>query len=253
MAPIKRGSTIAALLALGVLAMPNWAGASTVQVTGAGELRIDGAAGESNRIQVFYKTAAEAGFDGVSDRFVVEDSGATPTSGSDNCVVFDQDKVTCDARPVSSVTAFLGGGDDIFLMNRVRKGSPKSRVKIVVHGGPGNDVIRGGDGVDRLFGEGGRDVLSGALGNDVLSGGPDSDAVIGFGGNDLLNGGPGPDAVFGQRGHDVLLGGSGLDVLLARDGIHDRRINCGGGGGRALLDNRDPKAHGCKKAPRKGK
>jgi Ca2+-binding RTX toxin-like protein len=253
MTPIKRGSATVVLLALGLLAMPSWAAASTVQVTSDGALRIDGAPGENNRIQIFYKTAAEAGFENVSDRIVVEDDGAIPTSQSPNCVVYDQNKVSCDARGVTSIQAFLGDGDDIFLMYRTTKDAPQSKLNTFVHGGPGNDVLRGGDGVDRMFGEGGRDVLSGALGNDVLSGGPDSDALIGFGGNDVLSGGPGPDALFGQRGHDVFLGGTGLDVLLARDGIHDRRIDCGPGGGRALLDNRDPKAHGCGKAPRKGK
>jgi Ca2+-binding RTX toxin-like protein len=168
-------------------------------------------------------------------------------------VVYDQNHVSCDARPIRSIQAFLWDGNDIFLMFRARPDAPASRINTFVHGGPGDDVLRGGDGVDRMFGEQGRDVLSGALGNDQLFGGPDSDALIGFGGNDFLDGGPGPDALFGQRGHDVFLGGSGRDVLLARDGIHDRRINCGSGGGRALLDNRDPKAQGCGKAPRKGK
>jgi Ca2+-binding RTX toxin-like protein len=243
--------TAAALLAC--LIAPASAGASLVQVTGSGDLLIEGSPGEANRIQIFYKTADEAGFDGTKDRIVVVDNGARPLSGSPECVAFEPTKVSCVAAPVRAVSADLGDADDVFAMNAALPGVPASKLPSFVHGGPGNDVMVGGDAVDRMFGDGGRDVIAGGRSNDVLHGGPDADAVIGSFGNDVLDGGPGPDAVFGQLGRDVMLGGGGRDTILARDGIRDRRINCGGGGGKGLLDNKDPKAQRCGKTTRKGK
>src|SRR5262245_59438167 len=103
---MKPGKVIAAALIACAIA-PASALASTVQVTDAGQLRIEGAPGEKNQFQVLYQLAAEAGFEGVSDRIVVQDLGATPVAGSADCTVFDRTNVSCDARPIRSIFADL--------------------------------------------------------------------------------------------------------------------------------------------------
>jgi Ca2+-binding RTX toxin-like protein len=232
-----------ALLACAVVPAP--AAASVAQVTAAGELRFDGAPGEENKVTILYKQAAEAGFNGASDRFVIEDSVAIQ-AGSDTCVNFPTSllKITCDARPVTSITAFLGDADDVLAVDKGGADEVSGRYPVLARGGTGNDVIRSGTADDRLYGEAGRDVVAGWLGDDLLSGGPGTDALIGYAGDDRLLGGAGPDVLFAQKGHDRLIGGGGKNVLAAKDGQRDPVINCGGGGA-ALTDPRDPKPHGC--------
>jgi Ca2+-binding RTX toxin-like protein len=248
---LLRAACLCGALAAGlVLAVP--ARASTVQVTSAGELRIDASPTEENEIQVVYRTADEAGFNGQSDRLVVEDS-ATARPGSETCVNIDSNRITCDARPVRSILALLGDGDDVLRVTRGKGDAVPTRFTVIARGGVGNDVIRGGDGTDRLFGEQGRDVLAGELGNDFLSAGPATDALIGFGGNDVLLGGGGADAILAGKGRDVLLGGPGKDLLLATDGSRERRIDCGAGSREpAVTDERDPRPRSCTAPKTKG-
>src|SRR5688500_12944670 len=92
-------------------ALPASAGAAVVQVTAAGELRIDGQPGESSRVEVYYRTADEAGFGGVSDRILVGDDAGTTAAGG-FCVVISNGDASCDARPVSSIAAAMGDGND---------------------------------------------------------------------------------------------------------------------------------------------
>ena len=241
---MKPGKVIGAALAAALL-LPAAAGASTVQVTASGELRIDGASGEASQIEVLYRTADEAGFLGQSDRFVVADAaGAQAASAS--CAGIDAGKVSCDARPVSAIAGFLADGPDVFAVNRGKDDRVPADYDVRVEGGTGNDVIRGGDGVDRISGGAGRDVVAGELGEDALSGGPGTDAVIGFGGDDRLRGDGGGDAIFAGKGRDRMLGGSGKDALVANDGIRDARIDCGSGSQeQAVIDGRDPHPRGC--------
>lgn len=247
---MKPGKAICVALLACVLA-PASAAASTVQVTGAGELRFDGAGDESNRVIVRYKLAKEAGFNSVSDRFVVEDSGPIQ-SGSAGCVPFENTKISCDARPVSSIDISLGDGDDVLTITTRKDDHVAGRYPTLARGGDGNDVIRGGDADDRLYGEGGQDVVAGWLGDDLLSGGPGNDSLVGFEGDDTLLGGAGGDVLFAQKGHDRLLGESGRDLLQADDGQRDPVINCGPGGAQtALTDRRDPKPRRCGSPARK--
>ena len=243
-----------ALLALCALVAPAWAAAdSTVVQVNAGKLRIDGVPGTPTAAEVRYRTAAEAGFGGVSDRFVVQDAGGALPLGAD-CAAIDPITVSCDARPVISIVAALGDGDDVLVVNAGKGDGVPRRYSAVLRGQSGADVLRAGLADDVLRGEQGRDVLAGWSGDDVLFGGNGADGLIGFTGNDTLNGDKGRDALFGQKGRDLMFGGPQNDVLLARDGFRDPQIVCGPGKRQqAVTDRRDPRPRGCSQPESKGK
>ncbi len=226
-------------------AAPAAAQASVIQVTVAGELRIDGQPGEQSKVEVYYRTADEAGFGGVSDRIIVgDDAGAT--AAGDLCAVISTGDVSCDARTVTSIVAAMGDGDDTVRVNAGKTDFLPASFAVSIRGGDGNDVLRGGLGDVFISGDGGSDIAAGFTGDDRLFGGPGNDGVVGFTGNDLLSGGVGNDAVFGQKGRDTMRGEQGNDVLLARDGFRDRVIDCGPGGvQQAVVDRRDPKPRRC--------
>lgn len=72
---------------------------------------------------------------------------------------------------VDSVFADLGWGRDRFE-------AAELSIPVVVHGGPGKDVLVGGHAADHLFGGSGKDVLDGNCGPDVLDGGRGKDVIF---------------------------------------------------------------------------
>jgi Ca2+-binding RTX toxin-like protein len=251
-----RRTAIAPLLAMAALAVPTaaWADSTVVQVAPnkftAGQLRVDGIAGAPSMVEVSYRTAAEAGSE--SDRFVVEDAGGVLPLG-EHCAVIDATHVSCDARPVTSIVAALGDGDDVMVVNAGKGDGVPARYTAELNGQKGADVLRGGLADDLLRGEKGRDVVAGWSGDDDLFGGPGADGLIGFTGDDRLVGGKGRDALFGQKGRDLMFGGPQNDVLLARDGFRDPKLVCGPGKRqRAVTDHRDPRPRRCVEPKPKG-
>lgn len=226
-------------------AAPAAAQAAVVQVTATGELRIDGQPGESSRVEVYFRTADEAGFNGAGDRIIVGDDAGIVAAG-DLCVAISNGDVSCDARPVGSIAAATGDGNDTVRINAGKTDSLPASYPISIKGGEGNDVLRAGLGDAVISGEGGSDIAAGFTGDDRLIGGPGNDGLVGFTGNDVLSGGDGSDALFGQKGRDTMRGEGGNDVLLTRDGFRDRVIDCGPGGvQQAVVDRRDPKPRRC--------
>lgn len=244
----------AAIPLLAALAVPASASAeATVAEAAGGALHITGQPGLPSMVEVRYRTAAEAGFGGLSDRLVVEDVGGVQPLGAD-CAAINPTAVSCDARQVRSIRATLGDGDDVMVINAGKGDGVPRRLATDLRGQGGADVIRGGLAADRLLGQQGRDTLAGWKGNDFLSGGSGSDGLIGFGGDDTLLGGSGRDALFGQKGHDSMFGGAQNDVLLARDGFRDPKLNCGPGSRqRAITDRRDPRTVNCRSPEPKSK
>jgi Ca2+-binding RTX toxin-like protein len=209
-----------------------------------GKLRVDGVPGSPSTLEVRYLTAAEAGFGGVSDRFLVTDIGGAQALGPD-CSAVDATNVSCDATPVVSIAAALSDGDDVMVINASKGDGVPARYVAELRGQSGADVLRGGSADDVLRGENGRDVVAGWSGDDKLFGGN---------GNDVLNGDKGRDALLGQKGRDLMFGGPQNDILLARDGTRDPQLACGGGKRqRAITDRRDPRPKRCLQPKPKGK
>lgn len=101
----------------------------------------------------------------------------------------------------------FGGADTITIET--------SLLPVVIHAGPGDDVITASFGNDTVFAGAGNDFVRAHEGNDVLLGGPGDDTLIGGTGNDLLAGGAGDDeleALDVDLGRDTLRGGSGFDT-----------------------------------------
>ena len=245
---------LCACSAILALALPALAVAdSSVAQVKDGQLRIDGVPGTPSMVEISYQSAAEAGFGGVSDRFLVADAGGAVALGAD-CAAVDPTHVSCDARPVLSITAALGDGDDVMVVDASKGAGVPRRYAARALGQAGADVLRGGLADDLLRGDRGRDVVAGWSGDDILFGGKGSDGLIGFEGDDTLRGEQGRDALFGQKGRDLMFGGAQNDVLLARDGTRDPQLACGPGKRqRAITDRHDPRASRCLQPEPKGK
>jgi hypothetical protein len=244
---VNRGRRLAAMaLAAAALAAPATARADTTTVAVQGSaLVISGLPGSPSAVEVRYRTADEAGFGGVGDRLEVADEGGILPAGAD-CAAVGVTLVSCDARPVARLYATLGDGDDVLVLDGTAADGVPERIPAILRGGLGSDVIRGGRGDDAIRGDAGRDTLAGWSGDDIVRGGPGADGLIGFGGDDRLYGEAGRDALFGQKGRDLMEGGAQNDVILARDGVRDRRIGCGGGKRQsATTDSRDPEPRNC--------
>ncbi|WP_191058277.1 calcium-binding protein [Geminicoccus harenae] len=82
-------------------------------------------------------------------------------------------------------------------------------------GNDGDDRLEGGDGFDHLRGGQGDDLLFGGAGDDLLRGDLRSGEIDVFteSFDDYVNGGAGDDRIHGSFGHDVLVGGQGRDVF----------------------------------------
>lgn len=269
-----QGTFAAALACALSLIAPAAAAGSVVEKTGDGVLRIGAVGTERNEIEIRYSPTAALFF--ISD-------GAGVEPGGPECVAASKTAVLCGDRrgQVKRISVVTGAGDDTLAVEN-RAGAVPARIAVVARGGSGKDVFAGGLGKDRLFGGRGADVLGGREGRDRLFGGPGSDGVIGFSGNDRLFGGDGVDALFGLGGADVLKGGGrsdvllgaggadaliggggadtlrgdrgrdsyrggrGRDTLLARDGLRDRRLDCGAGRPESVRrDGLDPKPISC--------
>lgn len=116
---------------------------------------------------------------------------------------------------------FHGGNADDFFKTNI------PAIRLVAHGGSGNDTIYGsntndhlyGDvGHNQLFGLDGDDELEGGDGDDKIEGGTGNDRLFGQAGNDVLKGFAGDDALYGHDGDDTLIGGTGTDWLRAGNG-----------------------------------
>ena len=103
------------------------------------------------------------------------------------------------AADVQRLQVSTGGGNDRI---HVRTAFP---AEVLLHGGPGRNLIVGSDGDDRLYG-GGR--LLGRGGNDYLEGGRPRDVLVG---------GPGDDQFFDTAGPDVIQGGPGADTAFVSE------------------------------------
>lgn len=177
---------------------------------------------------------------------------------------------------VTSISANLGGGDDIFHGGEVAEtmGIHGAAGFDILVGGAGNDAITGGDGNDQLFGRAGSDTMDGGLGGDFISGGAgndtadfsargsDADVLVGLGqlpddgergegdnvqadietlvggsGNDRLNTQGTAGVTFnGGSGRDILTGGPGVDTFFADD---DEADTLRGGAGADVLASSD--------------
>jgi len=143
-------------------------------------------------------------------------------------------------------------------------------LKMVAHGGFGDDYIRGGTGRDELHGNEGDDIIDGgdeyaalkllkpASATPPPPAAPDQatpeqspqeapitvgpsaggDWIYGGDGNDVIDGGAGHDRLFGGDGDDLIEGGAGKDTIY------------GGGGADVIYGNSgDDTIHGGKRQP----
>lgn len=170
---MTRGRGIAVLTTVAMLLGPTAAKAGTVY--GGYGFSYTDSAGQPNRLTV----SAASDNTGTTLTFV------DPTGivvGDLNCrYISEPTRVACSGDPDQGVDLSLGFGKDSAVMN-------VGAIRVVAHGGSGNDAITGGTGADALYGDTGADRLYGRAGNDRLYGGPGFDSLLGGPGVDVLDG-----------------------------------------------------------------
>jgi Ca2+-binding RTX toxin-like protein len=107
--------------------------------------------------------------------------------------------------------------------------APISVERLVLSGGPGDDVLNGGPFRDALSGNDGDDQLFGGRGSDKLQVGPGRDLALGGkGGDDIENisdvGGIAEDLL-----PDRIFGGAGNDSISASQELGGDHVDCGAG------------------------
>ncbi|MEA1998982.1 MAG: hypothetical protein U9N61_06635, partial [Euryarchaeota archaeon] len=89
---------------------------------------------------------------------------------------------------------------------------------VEIYGGAGDDEMIGSEFCDAMFGGDGNDFMVGGDGDDDQNGGAGNDFMVGDDGDDDQNGGAGNDEQYGDDGDDVQDGGAGNDVQNGNDG-----------------------------------
>jgi len=139
-----------------------------------------------------------------------------------------------------------GGDDTISALGTAGYPDPVTAAsRVVMTGGPGDDVINGGPAADSLSGDEGDDELLGGRGRDKISVGP---------GRDLAKGGKGDDAIENRSDlggievdlfADRIFGGAGNDRITTERGTAGDRVDCGAGRRDSLFGSRGDLARGC--------
>jgi Ca2+-binding RTX toxin-like protein len=229
---VMRGTALAALAVLLLVAGAGSARASTVAVEPVGdneELFYEAEEGEANELEVTT--------DGSTVTF--EDPGAVIDSGTD-CDSVSDHVATCDFGPFALVHAILRGQPDSVRisgdMTRLTADTGSGQdlavgaaLPDILDGGTGPDVLRGRGATDVVRYDGRADDLRVTLGDGERNdGGPQDGAerdrlrgieiVVGGAGDDLLIGDGGENQVFGQDGRDELEGMGGPDDVGGGDG-----------------------------------
>src|SRR5213592_685283 len=120
-----------------------------------------------------------------SGRIRFRDAAVAPTAGA-GCAPAGQNRVSCPAHGVRSITLRLGpGGDQVIIRPHLLVHA------IEIQGGPGADAVKTGGPAISAFGGGG---------NDRLHGGPLADLLQGGDGDDNLRSADGPDILLGKDG-----------------------------------------------------
>ena len=143
----------------------------------------------------------------------------------------------------ADLTAPFAKGDQIFLRVVAKGGDDElgalgapgfpepvlAAERLVMTGGPGDDVLNGGPSRDALSGDDGNDQLFGGRGRDKLLVGP---------GRDLANGGEGDDDIENRSDvggiaedlfPDRIFGGAGNDSISVGQLLRGDRVDCGAG------------------------
>jgi Ca2+-binding RTX toxin-like protein len=123
-----------------------------------------------------------------------------------------------------------GGDDELSALGAPGYPEPVlAAERLVMTGGPGNDILNGGPSRDALSGNDGNDQLFGGRGRDKLLVGP---------GRDLANGGKGGDDIENQSDvggiapdlfPDQIFGGAGNDSISVGQQLRGDRVDCGAG------------------------
>jgi hypothetical protein len=217
-------------------------------------------AGETNAVTL----------DANSDFVLVTDTKSLITPGPGCLKQAPAHTVACSPSftPGSDVIqAELGNGND------TRTVTPAMPLRVVAHGGDGDDVLRGGAHDDQLFGSAGNDTVDGAGGQDGMFGGDGTDTVdystrtsgvlvvqpgtvgdgetgeleeVGAGVENVLDG-AGKDTLIDSDGPNVLAGHGGDDILRGRRGTDT--LDGGPGFNQANYQDRSPATAASSRAP----
>lgn len=195
------------------------------------------------------------------ERYVVRNFGG-PVEPSGSCEHETPTTAACSSRNVRLIQVFAYDQDDVVSI------SPSVSVATRLHGSTGNDFLDGGsgadlftslstvDGNDGLSGNSGRDTVSyatrtaGVVVTDVRGGNTTAEERDELTSVENADGSPHadflslasevPHRIDGGGGADTIVTSAEDDRIIARDGVQDASINCGGGADALIADGNDP-------------
>ena len=188
LAAVLLGATMAAVFTSPAQAAATGIAYVTHDVGGGSTVRFKATNGKANRVLVT---------NGPKHYITIDDTFPIQAGRGCKAVKGDRTKVNCG---VGELTQRV----EIATYDRNDSIANKTRLRLIAHGGTGNDLINGGPSADILYGNDGADRLYGNAGNDYISGGR---------GNDLLSGAAGDDHLIGDSGADKLYGGTGRNRI----------------------------------------
>jgi len=182
------GATMAALFAAPAQAASTGIAFVTHDKDGGSTVRFKAGSGKANRIVVT---------NGPTYYITIDDSSPIQAGRGCKAIKGDRTKVNCGVGELTERVEVATYDRNDSITNR-------TRMKLIAHGGTGNDTITGSSFADVLYGNDGADRIYGNGGSDYVSGGNGNDTLYGGAGNDRLIGGNGTDKLYGGAGHNTL-------------------------------------------------
>lgn len=134
-------------------------------------------------------------------------------------------------KKVSQAAAYVSDDDENTEDIIIGGADGDEKLRTVIFGGDGSDLLIGGSGENYIFGDFGRYIDEGnglytvdrhdlfdEGGDDLIYGNSGVDHIYGGAGGDFINGNAGDDEIHGGQGNDVIYGGSGDDAIYGDDG-----------------------------------
>lgn len=139
-----------------------------------------------------------------------------------------------------------GGDDEISALGTPGFAAPVTVAeRVVMTGGPGDDVIAGGPSPDSISGDDGDDELLGGRGNDKISVGPGRDVARGGKGEDSIENRSDLGGIAVDLFPDRIFGGAGNDRINTERGTSGDRVDCGAGRRDSLFASPGDLARNC--------
>lgn len=159
----------------------------------------------------------------------------------------DADVVLDVVDPTEAVVRVIGrgGSDRLSALGKPGFVAPLLADRLLLSGGPGDDVLAGGPGDDRLTGDTGSDIVRSGRGRDRIAVGPGSDLIRSGKGSDRIENRSDVGGIPPDLDPDRVFAGAGNDHINLERSPRGNLLNCGSGGRDSAIVNRGDRIAAC--------